>query len=182
MKEKGLFHPPLTRCFCVFLNDRKCYLTGSGSRSVPPSPLPLLSVSPSHSHSHTCTHTCLRPPMAIHSPAHPVAVSCKGQQQEHLLSPQHPPPPPSAGLCGRLRVFWKSSSSLTCWPDPGARSLLASPPPPRAPLPPSRPLPTPRIIQTSCCKVPCRLPPTSLSPLGGGGKGELLEEGAVGGK
>lgn len=112
------------------------YLTGSGSRSVP-----------------LLCHTYTLPPfththMAVHPSAHPVAVS--GVSQEHPLS---------AGL-------WLPASILVIviLPDLLARSWRQeSPSLPSTSL--SRLPPAPRIIQTSCCKVPCLLPPTIHSHL-----------------
>lgn len=91
----------------------------------------------------THTHS---PPTVIHSPAHPVTVS--GVSQEHPLS---------AGL-------WLPASILVIviLPDLLARSWRQE----SLRLPstsPSRLPPTPRIIQTSCCKVPCLLPPSILT-------------------
>lgn len=81
--------------------------------------------------------------MVIHSPAHPVAAS--GASQEHPLS---------VGL-------WLPASVLVIviLPDLLARSWRQE-----SPCLPSTSAsqlpPTPGIIQTSCCKVPCLLPPT----------------------
>ena len=115
------------------------YLIGSGSRNVPLS----LSLSLSFPHTHTHTHA---PPTVVHSPAHPVAVS--GASQEHPLF---------AGL--RLPA---SVLVIVILPDLLARSWRQESP--RLPSNSSSQLPpTPRIIQTSCCKVPCLLPPTILT-------------------
>ena len=85
-------------------------------------------------------------PMVVHLPAHPVAVS--GVSQEHPLS---------AGL--RLPA---SILVIVILPDLLARSWRQESP--RLPSTSQRRLPpTPRIIQTSCCKVPCLLPPTTLT-------------------
>lgn len=99
------------------------------------------SVPLSLTHIHTNTH-----PMVVHSPAHPVAVS--GVSQEHPLSAR----------------LWLPASVLVIviLPDLLARSWRQESP--RLPSTSSSQLPpTPRIIQTSCCKVPCLLPPTILT-------------------
>lgn len=113
----------------------KGYLIGSGSRSVP------LSLSDTNIQAHMHTHLCA-PPTVIHSPAHPVAVS--GVSQEHPLSVRLWLPASVLVIVilpDLLAPSWRQESP--CLPSTSASQLP----------------PTPRIIQTSCCKVPCLLPP-----------------------
>lgn len=119
----------------MFLNDRKGL-----SQEVEVG----ASLSFSFSFSHTHTH----PPTVVHSPAHPVVVS--SMSQEHPLS---------TGL-------WLPASILVIviLPDLLARSWRQESPSLHSTSPSWLP-PTPRIIQTSCCKVPCLLSATIHSHL-----------------
>lgn len=102
-----------------------------------------LSLTQTYKHARTLgrTHRCA-PPTVIHSPAHPVAVS--GVSQEHPLSVRLWLPASVLVIVilpDLLARSWRQESP--CLPSTSASQLP----------------PTPRIIQTSCCKVPCLLPP-----------------------
>lgn len=105
-----------------------------------------LFLSLTQTYKHTCTlrhtHSCA-PPTVIHPPAHPVAVS--GVSQEHPLSVRLWLPASVLVIVilpDLLARSWRQESP--CLPSTSASQLP----------------PTPQIIQTSCCKVPCLLPPT----------------------